>query len=205
MDMDEHYMLREVFDALPSMIFVVDRDVRIQEYNAAAEELITGRRENVIQQRAGDILHCIHSTETPEGCGRSSPCRDCIIRNSVTTALQGKRVVRRRVRMELIRKGHKVGIYALVTVSPFSYRSSPHALLVIENLNEIAELYNMIFICPVCGKMQDDESTWMRVEAYFKNNWNVECSHGYCPDCFMKEMKKIKSSSKNGQGLPIID
>ncbi|MGB7919347.1 MAG: PAS domain-containing protein [Desulfobacterales bacterium] len=29
-------MLRSVFDALPSLIFVVDEDVKIQEYNAAA-------------------------------------------------------------------------------------------------------------------------------------------------------------------------
>ena len=28
-------MLRAVFDALPSLVFVVDQDVRIQEYNAA--------------------------------------------------------------------------------------------------------------------------------------------------------------------------
>ncbi|WLE96128.1 MAG: PAS domain-containing protein [Candidatus Electrothrix communis] len=198
-------MLREVFDALPSMVFVVDQDVRIQEYNAAAEEFMRSGRNTILQQRAGEILHCIHSKKAPKGCGRSHKCSDCIIRNSVTQALQGKRVVRRRTRMEIMQNDHKTEIYALVTVSQFSFRGSPHALLVIEEINEIAELYNMIFICPVCGKVQDDKKVWMQVEAYFKNNWNVECSHGYCPDCFKMEMKKIKSSSKNRKNLPIID
>ncbi|MCI5124975.1 MAG: PAS domain-containing protein [Candidatus Electrothrix sp. AR5] len=203
--MKEKYMLREVFDALPSMIFVVDHDIRIQEYNTAAEELLTDGREAVLRRRAGDILHCIHSTESSEGCGSSSACLDCIIRNSVTTALRGKRIVRHRTRMEIVQNDRKAEIYALVTVSPFSFRGSPHALLVIEDISEIAELYRMIFICPICGKVQGDEKIWMQVEAYFKNNWNVECSHGYCPDCFKVEMKKIKSSSTNGNDLPIID
>ncbi|MCI5132794.1 MAG: PAS domain-containing protein [Candidatus Electrothrix sp. EH2] len=203
--MKEKYMLREVFDALPSMVFVVDQDVRIQEYNAAAEELMRSGRDTILQQRAGEILHCIHSERTSKGCGRSHKCSDCIIRNSVTQALQGKRVVRRRTRMEIMQNDHKLEVYALVTVSPFSFRGSPHALLVIEAISEIAELYNMIFICPVCGKVQGDEKIWMQVEAYFKNNWNVECSHGYCPDCFKNELKKIRSFPTNGSDLPIID
>jgi hypothetical protein len=203
--MKEKYMLREVFDALPSIVFVVDQDIRIQEYNAAAGELMRSDRGTILQQRAGEILHCIHSEKIPKGCGESHECSDCIIKNSVTQALQGKRIVRQRTRMEIMHNDHKAEIYALVTVSPFSFRGSPHALLVIEEINEIAELYQMIFICPVCGKMQDGEKTWMRVEAYFKNNWNVECSHGYCPDCFTKEMKKIRFSSKNRNDLPIID
>ncbi|MCI5191024.1 MAG: PAS domain-containing protein [Candidatus Electrothrix sp. AS4_5] len=192
-------MIREVFDALPSMVFVVDHDMKVQEYNAAAEELITDGRETVLRRPAGDILHCVHSVETSQGCGGSSACQDCILHNSVLTALRGKRIVRHRTLIEIVQDNHKVEMYALVTVSPFSFRGTPHALLVIEDISEIAELYRMIFICPVCGKVQSDEKTWMRVEAYFKNNWNVECSHGYCPDCFEDEMEKIKSSTKNKQ------
>ncbi|CAK8718954.1 PAS domain-containing protein [Candidatus Electrothrix gigas] len=192
-------MIREVFDALPSMVFVVDRDMRVQEYNAAAEDLMSDGHKTVLQRPAGDILHCVHSVEGSQGCGGSSACQDCILHKSVLTALQGKRIVRHRTLIEIVQNDTKTEIYALVTVSPFSFRGTPHALLVIEDISEIAELYRMIFICPVCGKVQSDEKTWMRVEAYFKNNWNVECSHGYCPDCFKDEMEKIKSGTKNEQ------
>ncbi|MCI5210821.1 MAG: PAS domain-containing protein [Candidatus Electrothrix sp. ATG2] len=205
MTINENDMLREVFDALPSMIFVVDLDVRIQEYNAAAAEFMISGRQAILQQRAGDILRCIHSRKEADGCGRSSSCTDCIIRNSVHQALQGKRIVRRRTRMEILQKGQQVEIYALITVSPFSFQGSPHALLVIEDISEIAELYNMVLLCPVCGKMQNGEKAWMRVEAYFKKNWDVECSHSYCPDCFQEEMKKIKSSARNGKKSSIIE
>lgn len=204
--MNEQYMLREIFDALPSIIFVVDQDVRIQEYNAAAKALITSTRSTIIQRRAGEVIKCIHAQQTAKGCGGSPQCTDCLIRDSVKQALQGKRVVRQRTRMQIIQKGQQTEIFALITVSPFSFHNAPRALLVIEDISEIAELYKkMIFICPVCGKMQGDKKAWMRVESYFKNNWNVDCSHGYCPDCFQKEMKKIRFSAQGGEDLPIID
>ena len=205
MTTNEGEMLREIFDALPSMIFVVDKEVRIQEYNAAAAEFIRADRSIVLQQRAGDILRCVHAAQVSGGCGGSPNCKVCIIKTSVMRALRGKRVVRHRTRIEILREGRNIEIYALVTVSQFSFRGTPHALLVIEDISEIAELFHMIVICPVCGKVRDSEKTWMRVEAYFKNNWNVECSHGYCPECFRNEMKKIRFSSQGGQDLPIIE
>lgn len=190
--MNERDILRAVFDALPSLVFVVDHDVRIQEYNAAAAELFGEGREAILRQRAGDILHCIHSTKNAAGCGHSTFCSDCIIRAAVIKAFQGKRIVRRRTRIEFIRSGKKLEIYALITVSPFRFEETAHALLVIEDISEIAELYRMIFICPVCGKMQDEQKSWIRVESYFKNCWDVDCSHNYCPDCFQQEMDRIK-------------
>ena len=197
--MHERTLLRAVFDALPSLIFVVDRDVRIQEYNAAAAELLLAGRDAALRRRAGEILHCIHSDETPEGCGRSSSCKDCIIRNSVNLAFAGQRVVRRRAKIELLRSGRRQEMYGLVTVSLFSFEAKDNALLVIEDISAIAALCRMIFICPVCGKMQDEDKTWTKVESYFKNSWDVDCSHNYCPDCFQSELKKIQSQDSGAE------
>ena len=195
-------MLRAVFDALPSLVFVVDQDVRIQEYNAAASDLMMAERKTVLKRRGGEVLHCLHSTDVPEGCGRSPSCKDCIIRNSVTEAFHGTRVVRRRTRLEIIRDGNKIEIYGLITASHLSYMERPFVLLVIEDISEIAELRRMIPICSVCRKVQDDKESWMRIEAYFKNSWDVDFSHGYCPDCLKIVMDKIKAYNKADQGTP---
>jgi hypothetical protein len=189
-------MLRAVFDAMPSLIFVVDQDVRIQEYNASASDLLGAERTAVIKQRTGEVLHCVHSLEVPEGCGRSPFCKNCIIRNSVTEAFQGKRVVRRRTRIELNRDGNKVEIYALISASPFSFQNRPLVLLVIEDISEIAELQRIIPICSICKKVRDDKESWMLVEAYFKNNWDVDFSHSLCPGCYKIERDKLESYIK---------
>ncbi len=195
--MNERSLLRAVFDALPSLIFVVDRDVRIHEYNAAAAELIMAGRETILRRRAGEILHCIHSDEVAEGCGRSSSCKNCIIRCSVNKAFAGHPVVRRRATIELLRNGGKREMYGMITVSLFSFEGEDHALLVIEDISEIAALYRMIFVCPVCGKMQNEEKSWMRIESYFKSSWDIDCSHSYCPECFQKELDEYRAAKKS--------
>ena len=58
--------------------------------------------------------------------------------------------------------------------------------------SEIAELQRMIPICSICHRIRDQEESWSRVEAYFKNHWDIDFSHGLCPDCYKKEMEKLK-------------
>jgi PAS domain-containing protein len=188
---DHSEMLSSVFDALPSPVFVVDEEVRIHEYNAAAAELLKTDRTTILKQRAGDVLHCLHSTDVPEGCGQSPFCHDCIIRGSVGEASKGNRVVRRRVRLELVRGGRKTEFYGLITASPFRFHKTPLVLLVIEDISEIAELRRMIPICARCKKVQDDAESWTRIETFFNDHWGVEFSHGLCPDCHGAEMDEL--------------
>lgn len=189
-------MLEAVFDAMPSIVFLVDRDVRIEAYNLAASEFMMTNRKVALKHRAGDILHCVHSMEMPEGCGNSSFCKDCVIRNSVAEALKGNRIVRRRTKLKLIRDQQITVIYALITVSPFVFQEKPLTLLVIEDISEIAELQRLIPICASCRKVRDDKESWMRIETYFKENWDVDFTHGLCPDCLRTEMDKFDTMTK---------
>jgi hypothetical protein len=192
-------IIRTVFDALPSMVFVVDQDVRIEEYNAAAAEFLSGRRDAVLKRRTGDVLHCIHSTDVPEGCGRSTLCSDCIIRNSVAEAFKGESLVRRRAKLNVLRNGMISEIYALITASPFQFNNRQLVLLVFEDISEIAELRRMIPMCSVCKEIRDEKEAWSRVEVYFKEHWDVDFSHGLCPKCYEIEMEKVKRALERSE------
>jgi PAS domain-containing protein len=191
-DRDKSEMLRTVFDAIPSLIFVVDDDVRIQDFNAAAADVLIAERKTILKRRGGEVMNCLHSKDVPKGCGHSTSCSDCVIRNSVIQAFHGNRVVRRRSKIELIRNEERLEIYALITASPFLYKKKSLVLLVIEDISEIAELQRMIPICSICREVRDEKETWSRVEAYFKEQWDVDFSHSLCPKCFKSEMEKLK-------------
>lgn len=64
-------LLRKIFDAMPSMVFAVDDDVSIQEYNKAAADFLLMERPAIFKHRGGEVLHCIHATEAKEGCGHA--------------------------------------------------------------------------------------------------------------------------------------
>jgi PAS domain-containing protein len=184
-------LLRKIFDAMPSMVFVVDADVKIHEYNKTAADFLLIERLAILKHRGGEILHCIHSTEAPEGCGAALFCEGCVIRNSVKSASEGNRVERVRTKMEVLKGGNKTEIYALITANPFTYHGKNLVLLVIEDISVIAELQRMIPICSVCHKIRDEKKAWSQLEAYFNENWDVDFSHSLCPDCYKKEMDKL--------------
>ncbi len=184
-------LLRKIFDAMPSMVFVVDDDVKVQEYNKAAADFLRIERLAILKHRGGEILHCMHSTEAPEGCGHSSFCDGCVIRNSVKSAFEGNLVERVRTKMEVLKGENKIDIYALITATPFTYEDQKLVLLVIEDISVIAELQRMIPICSICHKIRDEKEAWQQIEAYFKDNWDVDFSHSLCPDCYKKEIDKL--------------
>jgi PAS domain-containing protein len=190
-DENQHDLLRKIFDAIPSMVFVVDEDVNIHEYNKAAADFLQLERSAVLKRRGGEMLHCIHSKEATEGCGHATFCEDCVIRNSVKKASEGNHIVRVRTKLEMLRGENKIELYALITTTPFLYDDQKLVLLVIEDISVIAELQRLIPICSFCHKIRDEKAVWSQIEAYFKNNWDVDFSHGLCPDCFEREMEKL--------------
>ena len=182
---------RMAFDSLPLLAFIVDQDVRVQECNAAASEILSAEKTTIIKQRTGYIFHCLHSHEAG-GCGEAPYCNDCIIRNSVAEALQGNRVVRRHTKIEIERDGNQTKVYGLITAVPFSLQGRPVALLVIEDISELPEIARTIPICSVCKKVRDEKEVWTQVENYFKDKLGVSFTHSICPDCYKIEIDKLR-------------
>jgi hypothetical protein len=115
----------------------------------------------------------------------------------VASAFQGKRVERRRAKLEWVRSGQITPIYALITASPFVFDGQALGLLIIEDISEIAELQRMIPICSICKKVRDDKEAWLRIETYLKDHWDVDFTHGLCPECFEREMAKLDDQSND--------
>lgn len=179
-------LVTAVLDAMPTPVFVVDDDVRIIGYNLAASQMLVQEPELVIRRWAGEVLHCVHATETPAGCGQAEPCRDCPVRNSVAESIRGHRVARKRARMELVGEKGVTPIYLLVTTAPFIHQGKSLVLLTLEDISELMELKDIIPICSHCRRIRDDQKYWQSVEAYFKEHLDLDFTHGICPECTKK-------------------
>ena len=123
-----------LFDAMPMPVFVMDEDMRILECNAAATRLFGPDKQTVVKQRGGEVLHCVHAMEVPEGCGRAPACPDCPVRNAVQAAAQGRPVTRQKARMELIAGGKTTRVSFQISCSAFTYERSRFILLILEGL-----------------------------------------------------------------------
>jgi PAS domain-containing protein len=177
---------RTVLDAIPSPVFIVTTDVRIIDFNAAAAGMLKENPELLIRRKAGEVLHCVHSREVPEGCGSAAQCKDCVVRISVGLALSGRKVTRQRMRMELVEGQTVTPLHLLVTAAPFENAEQPLVLVILEDISEIEELRGLLPICAWCKKVRDDDNYWHQLEAYLEKRLDVRLSHGICPECAKK-------------------
>jgi PAS domain-containing protein len=182
---EDDIFLRNTFNAIPFPMLVVDDDVHILFWNSAALRLLGN--EELLQQRGGEALHCIHSKDVEEGCGRGPHCKTCIVRNSVNEASNGKKVYRKKSMMERKIGDKVIDTPLLVTTSPFIYQNRPLTLLIIEDIHELMEIGSLLPICSQCKKIRSGDNNWQQIEGYIKEHIvDVDFTHGLCPDCMEK-------------------
>jgi hypothetical protein len=182
---EDNDFLTNTFNAIPFPIMVVDNDVRMLFWNSAALRLLGS--EEIYRQKGGDILHCLHSFESKEGCGHGEACKTCVIRNSVNESSQGKKVYRKKTVMELRKTNSAIEVPILVTTSPFECDNKSLTLLMIENIQELMQISGILPICSNCKKIRIGDNQWQQVEEYIKTHIiDVKFTHGMCPDCIDK-------------------
>ena len=72
-----------IFQNAPLIMFLVDRDRRMCKLNKAAIAMCRRTEEESIGLRGGEALRCINAFDDPRGCGFSSACKSCVVRNTV--------------------------------------------------------------------------------------------------------------------------
>ncbi len=127
---------RVVFDAIPIPVLVVDENVSILEYNAAAANLIGDDKRQVLARGCGEVLRCTQALENPEGCGNGTACAECVLRQSVEAAAEGQGVTRRWARLELLENGQARKVNLRVSTQPFTCQRHSFILLILEGLND---------------------------------------------------------------------
>ncbi len=173
---------RVIFDAVPIPLFVCDSDVRILHANAAAHAAFGGEAGLVLDVRGGEALHCLHSTDVPEGCGTGPFCERCVIRSSVYASLAGTTVHRRRMKFQRQGTAGVRELDLLITSTPLP-GSPGQVLIMVEDVSEFTALKSIIPICMKCKRVRTDEQYWQDLEAYFHTYVGVDFSHGICPIC----------------------
>jgi PAS domain-containing protein len=132
----EQGLHRALFNAIPIPVLVVDEDVSILEYNQAAAQLLGSDKQTVLYRRGGEVLHCIHAAESLRGCGRGAACADCVVREAVRSAAQGRQTVREWARFELYAHGERKEVALRVSCEPVKYEGRTLILLMLEGMND---------------------------------------------------------------------
>jgi hypothetical protein len=190
--LDRVQNLRVVLDAIPSLILVVDPDLRVIDTNSSARNYLQKDAEVVLKRLCGEVLHCVHEADAEEECGRTPFCPDCILRKAVTTVTKTKAAFRARHRLRQRRDGSEEELTEFfVTASPLYVEGEALVLMVLEDVTELLALRHLVTMCSVCSSIRNEDGKWEKIHQYLSRQDNVVCSHGVCPSCLDDQYRNV--------------
>lgn len=184
--------LSELVDALPILTFIADSDLRVLDLNATASKGLDTSRREVRGKQIGEVLNCNHWNGVSGGCGRSEPCRECLVRNLLRQAIAERQAIAdRRVcggstKGELCRNGHSIEVFLQVTAAPFEHEGRALAFLLMQDVTELTQLRKLLPVCVDCGSVRNDAAYLEGVRAYLNMKAELDWAHPICPACRAK-------------------
>ena len=175
--------LKNIIDAIPSAIFIINKNLQVININQAASKIYKADPQIVLKKPSGEILHCLNAEDSEEGCGATDNCPDCVIRNSVNKSINGKTIFKQKYKMQLQRGERIERVYMLISSAPLEHNGQNYALVTIDDITEITELASILPICANCKKIKRDEKFWENLENYFHKHTEIQFTHSICPEC----------------------
>lgn len=87
-------LLRPLFDAIPDIILILNAERQIVFANQALLKLIRlDTPDLAISFRPGEILDCLHASESEGGCGTTEFCQQCGAVQAILSSLRGEEAV----------------------------------------------------------------------------------------------------------------
>ncbi len=183
--------LSDLLDAIPSNIFVFDRDLRIVFSNSAASDLTGNDPKKNFLKLCGEAINCFNSFGSGLECGKTPYCSDCVLRKSIGNAFEGEKCSKTRCEFKVVRKGKPCRINFKISAIPLTHNGNTYVVAIIDDDIEISELRELLPICAWCNKIRDDQDYWHRVEDYLGKHMDIQTTHGICPECRSKFDQKL--------------
>ncbi|UFS71959.1 PAS domain-containing protein [Geomonas sp. RF6] len=188
---DQVKYLREVLDAIPSLIFIVDPDLRVIDFNSTAKTYLDEGEDAVLKRLCGEVLHCLHQIDADVECGSTEFCRDCILRQAVGAVTATNSTFRDRHKLLHRKNGKEEFAEFYVTASPLAVEGEPLVLMVLQDVTELLALRYLVTLCSVCKKVRNEEGEWEAIHQYLRKKDNTVCSHGLCPSCYQEQCQEL--------------
>jgi len=158
---DQDQYLWAVIDAIPSLVFIVDSDLKIVDANSAARLLFGGDSKLIGRRLCGDLMRCMNEVSSGRPCGTTEQCDECVIKTAITTSCLTKTFHRQKYTMMHEVDGVDRETDYLVTASPIDCSEGALFLLVMEDVSELTALRQLTTLCSSCSRIRNEEGEWM--------------------------------------------
>ncbi|MFP4484208.1 MAG: PAS domain S-box protein [Spirochaetaceae bacterium] len=160
--------LTALYTHTPVLMLLVDKERRVRKANAFAGHFAGTPAEEMIGERAGEALRCMHHLDDPRGCGFGPFCRNCTVRDLVvSTFASGEAYRRTEATLPFLRQGEEEELTILVSTSLLHQENEDLCMVAFEDVTEYKQLqerYKALFEnAPLPYQSLDGEGRFLEV------------------------------------------
>jgi len=137
---EENALLKEVLNAMPGMVLVLNSNRQIVSANQAALITLKCSISDVLERRTGEAIGCIRSKTAPDGCGTSQHCVTCGVVNAVLSSQDRNIQVVRECRVLVDSPSGNVAMDLRVTATPMIVGGEQFVVAAIEDISQTKRL-----------------------------------------------------------------
>ena len=132
----ERENLRAIFASSPVGMLLLDEETMIVDANHLVAAMVSRNLGQIIHQRGGGGLGCIHSLENPKGCGFALACPQCPLRQGITQVLSSGASIRgAEIQPNLLIDGQERRPWLSVSAEPVSLNGRKHVVVAINDIS----------------------------------------------------------------------
>jgi PAS domain S-box-containing protein len=129
--------LKNIFEAAPTGMLMVDENVIINHINKAAAVLVGKELKDMIGDQPGNALNCVHSFQHEKGCGHAEFCPKCPIRSTINKTLQtGKSTIGKELESTIVVDGKTSSIWLKISSNIVEIEGKKNVILAVDNITE---------------------------------------------------------------------
>lgn len=130
-------LMESLIDKLPVLTVIVNSEARVLNFNGSFSNDFFTVDPDIKDQLLGDVLSCVNSLGSTEGCGKFSKCRDCILRSSLNEVKNnGNLVFRKQGPFTFSTKNGSATLFLQVSAAKLDgYDEDTYALFISDDTN----------------------------------------------------------------------
>ena len=129
--------LKAIFASSPVGMLLLDEETTIVDANTAIANMVLREPSQVIGQRGGGGLQCIHSFENEKGCGFAQACPECPLRKGILQVLNsGVSVHGTEIQPTLLVNGQEYRPWLSISAEPVILDGRKHIIVAVDNITE---------------------------------------------------------------------
>ncbi len=69
-------------------------------------------------------------------------------------------------------------------------------------LGRVRQLQGLLPLCAYCRRVRSDDNYWQELESYLEQHSGTQISHGVCPDCYGRVMRREFGEKTASRSIP---